>query len=63
MSTITLWLLFSMGYPGAGGDPSALLERFTSASDCEAVRKRMDDVSGKYTKPLTACIEAKVYKP
>ena len=63
MNTITLWLLIMAG-PG-GGVP-VVLDRFTTAQDCQQVVQRLYAATNATSmmKPMVgACVEAKVYKP
>lgn len=58
MTTITLWLLITVG--GYGRDQYVVIDRFPSAADCEHVRASLPLVDA--TKPHARCIEAKVVR-
>lgn len=61
MTTVTLWLLISVGagYNGTGALPTQLIERFATRDDCLHVA---NDLLGMYEsgKPRLRCVEAKV---
>lgn len=59
MTTVTLWLLISIG--GARTQP-LLIERFNSAQDCEAVRAQLPLPAGLYVdaKDQSKCVLARV---
>lgn len=64
MTTITLWLLVSIGTTRYGhpNTPTMVVERFATAQECERVRNWM--APGKHTgEPALGCIEAKVVRP
>lgn len=58
MTTITLWLLVSVG--GYGRDQYVVIDRFPTATDCEHVRASLPTVD--VTKAHARCIEAKVVR-
>ena len=60
MTTITLWLLVTVG----GSNTQALvLERFATSQDCETVRVSLPIPTGFLGTPnLSKCVEAKVVK-
>ena len=63
MTTVTLWLLISVGagWSGSGAMPTQVVERFASRDECVRVATDLLDLyqSGK---PRLRCIEAKVAK-
>ena len=60
MTTITLWLLVSVGVQWASGHPTQLIERFATPQDCQ---KTVDQIMASYpSKPRLVCIEARVLK-
>ncbi len=60
MTTITLWLLVSIG--SAATSPTVPIERFASRQDCVDAMAQIVSATERYRAPM-ACIQAKVVKP
>lgn len=60
MTTITLWLLITVG---STHSQALVIERFETSEDCESVRAQLLIPSGFFGTPtLSKCIKAKVVK-
>lgn len=60
MTTITLWLLITVG---SSHSQAMVIERFETFEDCEATRAQLLNPSGFIGTPtLSKCIKAKVVK-
>lgn len=61
MTTVTLWLLVSVGagWNGTGAMPTLVVERFASREACVAVATELLGLY-EHGKPRLRCIEAKV---
>lgn len=62
MTTVTLWLLMSIGYDhySAGNQPTSVVERFATLQECERVREaaRVRTMGN----PLLRCVQATVVR-
>ncbi len=62
MTTITVWLLISVGSDNYAGSPVQVVERFAHARDCESVALAARE-SRRNAIPVLRCIQATVVKP
>jgi hypothetical protein len=61
MSTITVWLLVSLGSLYGAGRPFITVERFATAVECERVAQVLRSSNGGYT-PGLQCVQAAIAK-
>lgn len=62
MTTITLWLLISVGSGRHDGYPTTVVERFATESACIQVARAAYD-GRSYDRPALRCIQATVVRP
>lgn len=63
MTTVTVWLLVSVGWNTLGAPPTTVVERFATAQECSRVLNVLQSsVEGK-RHPLLVCALATVVKP
>lgn len=63
MTTVTLWLLVSIGgYGYREAFPSVTVAQFATVQECERVQ-RVIQSSNEFTRPMLRCIQAAVVKP
>lgn len=60
MSTVTLWLLISIGQNSSAGSPHQVVERFATKQECVRVAEIL---RGGSQRTNVQCIEATVVRP
>jgi hypothetical protein len=63
MTTVTLWLLVSLGWNTLGAPPTTVVERFATAQECSRVMDVLNSSIDGKRHPMLLCVQAAVVKP